>query len=299
MPVIGWLNPRSARTDTGLLAAFLQGLKEHGFVEGRNVAIEYRWTEGQYDRFPALAADLVSRRVSVIVVGSPPGAAAAKAATDTIPIIFVTGGDPVAAGLVASLNRPGGNITGVSILATELEAKRLEILRELVPAAITIAVLVNPSYRETEAQLRNVRDAARSLGLQLRVFMASTEHEIVAAFAAMARQRAGALLIATDPFLNSRDNQIVSLAAKYAIPAIYPLPEYARAGGLMSYGTHIANAFRQCGSYAGRILKGEKAGALPVIQSTKVELILNLRVAKKLGVTFPPTLLVRADEVIE
>jgi putative tryptophan/tyrosine transport system substrate-binding protein len=299
-PVVGWLNPRSSTTDGHLVAALRRGLNEAGFVEGRNVAFEYRWAGGQYNQLPALAADLVRRQVAVIVAGSPPGVAAAKAATTTIPIVFTSGGDPVAAGFVASLNRPGGNVTGVHILATELEAKRLEVLHELVQKkAPLIGMLMNPSYQEAQAQLGSVQKAARSLGLQLEILNARTESEIEAAFAMLIQKRADALLILTDPFFNSRHNQIVTLAARHSVPASYPLPEYARAGGLMSYGTDVANAYHQCGVYAGRILKGEKPSELPVMQSTKVELVINLKTAKAMGVSFPLALLGRADEVIE
>jgi putative ABC transport system substrate-binding protein len=299
MPVIGWLNPRSAGTDAQLVAALRRGLGKLGFIEGQNISIEYRWADGNYNRLSDYASELVRRRVAVIVTGSPPGIVAAKRATTTIPIVFASGGDPVAAGFVSSLQRPGGNVTGVHMLATELEAKRLEVLSKVVPQGMGVAILANPSYRETDTQLETVRKAAEALGLRLDVLNATTDVEIAAAFRTMSDHKAGGLLVLTDPFFNSRHALIVSLAAKYGIPAIYPLPEYARAGGLMSYGASIADAYYECGIYAGRILKGERPGELPVIQSAKVGLIINLKTAKGLGTAFPLVLLGRADEVIE
>jgi putative ABC transport system substrate-binding protein len=299
VPVIGWLNPRSESTDVQLVAAMRRGLGEVGFMEGQNIAIEYRWADGNYNRLSDFASELVRRRVTVIVTGSPPGIIAAKGATTTIPIVFTSGGDPVGAGFVSSLKRPGGNVTGVYILATELEAKRLEVLSELVPKGTGVAILANPSYRETETQLKAVQKAAQALALPLNVLNATSDLEIAAAFGTMTEQKTAALLVLTDPFFNSRHDLIVSRAAKNGIPAVYPLPEYAKAGGLMSYGTSIADAYYQCGIYAGRILKGEQPGDLPVIQSTKVELIINLKTAKALGITFPRVLLGRADEVLE
>jgi putative tryptophan/tyrosine transport system substrate-binding protein len=301
MPVIGYLGSDSPEAFAGRLRAFRQGLSETGYVEGKNVAIEYRWAENQHDRFSALLADLVRREVTVIVAvtGTPP-VLAAKAATTTIPIVFVTAGDPVALGLVAGLSRPGGNVTGVATLTVELGPKQLEMLHELVPTATIIALLVNPTNpTNAETLSRDLQAAARTLGLQLHVLHASTERDFDTVFATLSRLRAGALVIGSDPFFNSRSQQLVALALRQAMPTMYPFREYAIAGGLISYGNSFADAHRQVGVYTGRILKGEKPADLPVQQSTKVELILNLRTAKALGLTVPPTLLGRADEVIE
>jgi putative ABC transport system substrate-binding protein len=273
-------------------------LKETGFVEGQNLAIEFRWTEGQSDQQPASAADLVHRQMAVIVTGTV-GGLAAKAATTTIPIVFVVGADPVKTGLVASFNRPGGNVTGVSFFSNELAAKRLGLLHDLLPRATVIAVLVNPNFPDAADQMRDVQEAARTLGLRIRVLNASTESEIDTAFATLARQRADALVLAADPFFTARRNRIVALAARHAIPAIYDLREWTAAGGLISYGTDLADAFRQTGIYTGKILKGTKPADLPVMQSTKFELVINLKTTKALGLEIPPTLLARADEVIE
>jgi putative ABC transport system substrate-binding protein len=299
MPVIGFLNGASANPYAPMVAAFRGGLSETGYVEGRNVAIEFRWAESQYDKLPALAADLVSRQVGVIAATTVPAVPAAKAATTTIPIVFVAGGDPVQQGLVASLNRPGGNLTGVTTLNVELGPKRLELLRELVPTATSIAALVNPTGPIAETLSRDLRDAAGTLGLPLHVLHASSEPDFDTVFATVAQLRAGALLIVTDPFFVSRSEQLVALALRHAVPTMYFTREFAAAGGLMSYGSSLADAYRLAGVYAGRILKGEKPADLPVQQSTKVELILNLKTAKALGLTVPLSLLGRADEVIE
>jgi ABC-type uncharacterized transport system substrate-binding protein len=298
-PVIGFLRSSSIERSPHLVAAFLQGLKETGYVEGQNVAIEYRSAEGRYDRLPKLAADLVQRRVNIIVAtgGSAP-ATAAKAATSTIPIVF-TGEDPVSAGLVARLNQPGGNATGVSTLATDVGSKRLGLLRELIPNATTIALLLNPKFSGGWQHLQDVQRAAGSLGQQIHVLNAADEEEIDSAFATMARERPDALLLNPDPFLNSRRDQIVALANYHRIPALYHWREYAEAGGLVSYGPSHTEPYRLVGIYTGRILNGARPADLPVIQSTKFELVINLRTAKRIGLEIPPTLLARADEVIE
>jgi putative tryptophan/tyrosine transport system substrate-binding protein len=300
MPVIGFLN--SASPDgplRSMVAAFLQGLKEADYVEGRNVAIEYRWAGGQYDRVPALAADLVHRQVTVIVANTP-GNLAAKAATATIPIVFTTAGDPVQIGLVDNLSRPGGNVTGVTQLHVELAPKRLELVRELVPTATIIGALINPAMpARAELTTRDLQEAARTLGLRLEVLHASTERDFDAVFATLDRLRAGALVIGTDAFFNSRSEQLAALALRHALPAIYQYRQFTAAGGLMSYGSSATESYQLAGVYTGRILKGEKPAALPVQQVTKVELILNLKTAKALGLTIPLPLLGRADEVIE
>jgi len=301
MPVIGFLNSGTREGFAHLLAAFHQSLNQAGFVEGRNVAIEYRWAEGQYDRLPALAADLVRRRVAVIAVpGSPPGALAAKSATSTTPIVFSVGEDPVKLGLVSSLGRPEGNATGINFFTGELGAKRLALLHELVPGAARFAVLVNPSDPiRTEAVLREVQAAAGALGLQIQVFNARTSREIDAAFAMLAHERVDAVFVGPDPFFNTRRVQLANLAARYLMPATYAVREYADAGGLMSYGTSLADMFRQVGAYTARILKGAKPSDLPVVQSTKFEFVINLQTARLLDIDVPATLLARADEVIE
>jgi putative ABC transport system substrate-binding protein len=298
MPVIGLLDQRSPDALADRLRGFRQGLKDAGVVEGQNAAIEYRWAENQVDRLPELAADLVRRQVAVIV--APAGLApalAAKAATKTIPIVFVIADDPVRLGLVASLARPGGNLTGINFLSGELTAKRLELLRELMPSATRVAVLVNPANAENPE--REIEAAARSIGLQIQSLNASTIREINAAFATFVRERPDAVFVGLDPFFNSRRIQLVQLAARYAIPASYPARDFAEAGGLMSYGADITDAWRQAGSYAGRILKGAKAADLPVVQSSKFELVFNVQTATMLGLTVPDKLLVAADEVIE
>jgi len=282
-----------------MATAFREGLKEAGYVEGHNVAIEYRWAEGHYDRLPALAADLVRRQVAEIVTFGTPAALAAKTASSTIPIVILVGIDPVQLGLVASLNRPGGNVTGTSGLTVEVEAKRLEVLHELLRTSAAIALLVNPNTPLTEPETKLMRDAARSLGLQLHVLDASTEGEIDAAFGTLIELRAGALLVSVDSFLTNQRDQIVALAARHAVPAIYGVREFATAGGLMSYGLDLADLYRQLGIYAGKILKGTKPADLPVQQVARVEFVINLKTAKTLGLTFPITLLGRADEVIE
>jgi putative ABC transport system substrate-binding protein len=297
MPVIGYLS--AELFEASGLAAFSKGLSETGYVEGQNVTIESRWAEGQADRLPALAADLVRRRVGVIAALANIAAVAAKAATTTIPIVFTIGGDPVKIGLVGSLNRPSGNITGVSFLSSAVMAKMLEVLRGAVPNTSVIAALVNPDNPQSEADTRDAQDAARTLGIQLHILSARTEGDINTAFETLVQRNAGGLLIEGDPFLFSRMKQLVVLTARHAIPAIYQSRDFPDAGGLMSYGASRTEALRLAGVYAGRILKGEKPADLPVQQSTKIELIINLKTAKALGITVPPSLLVSADELIE
>jgi ABC-type uncharacterized transport system substrate-binding protein len=301
MPVIGFLSSSSPDLFASRLRAFHQGLSETGYVEGKNVALEYFWAKGQLDRLPALAAQLARHQVAVIAVpASTPGALAAKAASSTIPIVFLTGGDPVQLGLVASLNRPGSNLTGVTTLAVELGQKQLGLLHELIPKANAIALLVNPANPTlSEPITKNVQAAAHTLGLQLRVLSASTEREIDAAFTTLVQLRAGALIISVDALFVGRSQQLAELANRYAVPTISQFREFTVAGGLMSYGTNLADGYRQVGVYTGRILKGEKPANLPVQQATKLELIINLKTAKLLGLDVPPTLLARADEVIE
>jgi putative ABC transport system substrate-binding protein len=300
MPVVGFLSSRGAGDDPHLVAAVRQGLKDAGYVEGQNVAIEYRFAENQNDRLPALAADLVRRRVAVITAGPTPPALAAKAATTTIPIVFEVATDPVALGLVASLSRPGGNVTGVTNLGVEIAPKRLEMLRELLPTVSDIALLINPtSPSVAETLLRDSQAAARALGLQLHVLHASSERDFETAFAALMRLRAGALVIGSDPFFTARSEQLAALTVRHSVPAVYEFREFAVAGGLIGFGSRLADAYRLAGVYTGRVLKGEKPADLPVQQSTKVELILNLKTAKALGITVPLLLLGRADEVIE
>jgi putative ABC transport system substrate-binding protein len=300
MPVIGWLSSVSPGSSAHLVAAFRQGLSEAGYVEGQNVTIEYRWAEGRDDRLPAFAADLVGRKVDLIVAsGSLLSTLAAKSATSTIPIVFPALSDPVAAGLVASLARPGGNLTGFSPFQYEMMPKRLELLTELVPQARVIALLVTPNEPRTEGLIRDMQEAARVRGVQLQILKAATGSEIDAAFATLVELQAGALVVSADPLFLSRREQFVALASRHAVPAIYPWRESAAAGGLISYGPSIAALFRQAGIYAGRILKGEKPADLPVQRPTTFELVINLKTAKALGLTVPPSILARADEVIE
>jgi putative ABC transport system substrate-binding protein len=298
MPVIGYLHFASPGPFAPFVAAFHEGLSEIGYVAGKNVAIEYCWAEGRPDRLPALAAYLVGRKVDVIA-SSGNGALAAKSATSTIPIVFITADDPVAAGLVASLARPGGNLTGVTNIMTELLPKRLELLSELVPQARVIALLVNPNSPFAEPNMRDAPDAARVKGVQLHILKAGTESAIDAAFASLVQLQADALVVGTDGFFFSRHEQFVALASRHAVPAIYDVREFAAAGGLISYGTSLTGMSRQAGAYVGRILKGEKPADLPVQQPTKFELVINLKTAKALGIIVPQTLLARADEVIE
>jgi putative ABC transport system substrate-binding protein len=300
MPVIGFLSGTSPGPYASYVAAFHQGLSDAGYVEGQNIAIEYRWAEGHYDRLPALAADLVGRKVDVIAAsGGTPAARAAKSATSTIPIVFTSGTDPVAAGLVTSLARPGGNLTGVSFLVVELNPKRLELLTELVPQARVIALLVNPTNTNAERTIRNMEEAARAKGVQLAILKVGSESEIDVAFASLVQLQAGALVVGADAFFNSRREQLVALASRHAVPAIYEGRESAASGGLISYGTSISSVYRQLGIYAGKILAGAKPADLPVQQPTKFELVINLKTAQALGLTVPQALLARADEVIE
>jgi putative ABC transport system substrate-binding protein len=299
MPVIGYLGNISLSAGAPYLAGFHKGLSETGYVEGQNLAIEYRWAEGGYDRLPALAADLVARKVDVIVASATPGIAAAKGATSTIPIVFFGGGDLVAAGLVASLARPGGNLTGISIFGSELNPKRLDLLSELVPQAAVIALLVNPSNSNSGRTVENVQSAAQAKGVQLHILKAGTESEIDAAFVTLVQRHAGALVVGSDPFFNSRREHLVALAARHAVPAIYEWREFAVAGGLISYGPSITGTWRQVGVYVGRILAGAKPADLRIQQPTKFELVINLNTAKALGLTVPQSILARADEVIE
>jgi putative ABC transport system substrate-binding protein len=300
MPVIGWLNSASAAEWSRNLAAFRGGVRETGYAEGKDVAIEYRWAEGEYGRLPALADDLVRRQVAVIVAtGGATSARAAKHATSAIPIVFSSGGDPVKEGLVASINRPGGNATGVYILTSDLTAKRLEILREVVPNASVIAVLLNPNNANLETQLAAVEDVERATGQHMRILRGSTDGELEAAFATIVEARIQALIMGADPFFSSKRDRLTTLAARHQLPAIYEWREFVEAGGLMSYGSNLADGYRQAGIYAGRILKGEKPADLPVVQLSKVEFVVNLTTARSLGLTFSLPLIGRADEVIE
>jgi ABC-type uncharacterized transport system substrate-binding protein len=300
MPVIGFLNPASPDGFVGRLRGFRQGLKDTGYVEGENVTIEYRWAENHIERLPLLAADLVRRQVNVIAAfaGDIP-AVVAKAATTTIPIVFLNGADPVKSGLVASLNRPGGNVTGISLLAGTVNAKRLDLIHELVPRVALVAVLNNPIVTEAETRLRDLQEAARTLGLRLLFQTVGSERELDAAFAIIADQKAGALFVDGNPFFASRRDQLIGLAARHALPTMYFEREFVAAGGLMSYGTNFADAYRQAGIYIGRILKGTKPADLPILQPTKFDFVINLQTAKTLGIEVPDKLLALADEVIE
>jgi putative tryptophan/tyrosine transport system substrate-binding protein len=300
IPVIGFLNSASPQPFAKYVAGFRAGLKETGYVEGQNVAIEFRWAEGHYDRLPEMAADLVRHKVAVLAsTGGIPSVMAAKAATATIPIVFTAGADPVHLGFVTSLSRPGGNVTGVNMFVNVMESKRLGLLRALIPGVQLIAVLLNPDYPDHARQLREVQEPSTAIGQQIHILLASNVSDIDAAFATAVQLRAGAMLVGADPFLNSQRDKIVALAARHAIPAIYEQREHALAGGLMSYGTNLREGYRQAGVYAGRILKGEKPGDLPVVQSTKFEFVINLKTAKALGIDVPPNLSAEADEIIE
>jgi len=299
VPVVGYLSSGLPEPNGPAVTAFHKGLSEIGFVDGQNVAVEYRWADNQYARLPTLAHELVQHQVGVIVAGAPPAALAAKAATTTIPIVFTTGTDPVKLGLVASLNRPSGNATGISFLSSGLEPKRLQLLRDLVPRAALIAVLLNPNYEGADFQSTEIQQAARTIGQQIRIVKAGSEYDFPAAFSAITEMRAGALLVAADPFFNTWRDQLVALAAQHAVPAIYTIREYAAAGGLMSYGASFADVFRQAGIYTGKILKGAQPADLPVMQPTKFELIINLKAARALGLTVSRDMQLIADEVIE
>jgi putative ABC transport system substrate-binding protein len=299
VPVIGWLSGATSESDANILPSFRQALNAQGFVEGRNVTIEYRWAEGQIDRLPALATDLVRRNVAVIVANSNVATLAAKAATATTPIVFITGSDPVKLGMVASFNRPSGNVTGISFLTNALTAKRLEVLHDLVPAAEAMSMLVNLNNPSGEQDINDTQAVARALGLQVHILKVGTEFNLESAFAELARERSSALLVSADGFFTSRRDQIVAMSASRRVPTIYPRLEYVSAGGLIAYAARVTDVVRQAGIYVGRILKGEKPSDLPVQQPTKFELGINLKTAKALGLTVPPALLSRADEVIE
>src|SRR5262245_5311456 len=298
MPVVGFLSYASPDTFAHVAAAVRRGLKEAGYVEGQNVAIEYRWAEG-YDRLPALAADLVRRQVTVITAGGNVAAQTAKKATAIIPIVFTSGADPVASGLVESLRRPGAKLTGASLMAREMAVKRLELTRDLLPHARAVAMIINPNYPGADSEMAEVEAAGRLLGMQAHRLTASSERDLDAAFASIGQLRVDAVMVGADGFLITRRDQIAALAKRYAIPCIYPFPDYAAAGGLMSYGASLIDAYRQAGVYTGRILKGAKPADLPVMQPTKFEFVINLKTARALGLEVPPTLLTRADEVIE
>jgi putative tryptophan/tyrosine transport system substrate-binding protein len=300
LPKIGFMSTRSPEDSMHIVAAFRRGLSDEGFVEGQNVAIEFRWAGGRYEQMSAIAAELVDGRVTVLVaLGGEPSALAAKAATSTIPIVFTAGGDPVKSGMVARLNRPGGNATGISLLTTAPEAKRLDLLHEMMPSAAVIGVLINPNYPEAEGQSREVLEAARAIGRKVQIANAGNDQDLETAFAMFVKQRAAALLVCSDPFFDTRRDRIVAAAAQFRLPAIYQFREYAVAGGLMSYGISITDGYRQVGIYAGQILKGAKPADLPIHQSIRFEFVINLKTAKMLGIDVPPTLSARADEIIE
>ena len=300
IPLIGFLSSRSLNDSRHLVDAFRTGLQANGYIEGQNLSVEYRWAEGQYDRLPALAAELVRSRVAVLVTtGGEPSVLAAKAATSSIPIVFTTGGDPVKMGLVPSLSRPGGNATGISLLTTAPEAKRLGILHELAPRAGVVGVLIDPNYQQAEDQAREVREAAKALDLQIEIALAGKDQELESAFASLAQSHAAALLVTADPFFDTRRDRIIALAAQFRLPAIYQFRDYVVAGGLVSYGVSLADGYRQVGIYAGRVLKGDKPSDLPIYQAIKFEFVLNLKTARALGLQVPPMLSALADEVIE
>jgi putative ABC transport system substrate-binding protein len=299
LPVVGFANSSSAQTQALMVAAYRKGLEEAGYVEGKNVLIESRWADGQYDRLPEFMADLIKRKVAVIMAGGPPAALAAKAATSTIPVVFTTGDNPVQTGLVTSLSRPGGNVTGVNVLYTDLESKKLGLLRDVVPQVGLVAALVNQTRPVATSQTAELQAAAQKFGQRIQIINVATEQDLEPAFASMVQLKVGALLQGADPFFNTVRDQIVSLAARHAIPAIYEQRAFVAAGGLMSYGTNLADAYRQAGVYTGRILKGEKPADMPVVQATKFELVLNLKTAKALSLNIPSGLLTIADEIIE
>ena len=300
VPKVGFLSSRGAEDSKHLAAAFREGLSANGFIEGQNVAIEYRWAKGQYDRLPALAAELASSHLSLLVAtGGEPSVLAAKDAAPHTPIIFTTGGDPVKSGLVQSLSRPGGNMTGISLLTTAPEAKRLGILGELLPSATTIGVLIDPNYQQADDQAREVREAGRRIGKQIELAYAGSDDDLERAFSTLVERKAAALLVTADPFFDTRRDRIIGLAASSKLPAIYEFGEYARAGGLMSYGINLADGYRQVGVYAAQVLKGAHPADLPIYQSIKFEFVLNLRTAQTLDIQVPPTFSARADEVIE
>ena len=300
MPVVGYLSARSPEDTTHLVEAFRRGLKETGFIDGQNVTVEYRWALGQYDRLPAMAAEFARRPVAIIVAtGGEPAALAAKAATSTVPIVFSIGGDPIKQGLAASFNRPGGNSTGITLLTNQLEPKRLGLLRQLVPQATTIGFLLNPSYPPSEGQLKDAEEAARAMSQQIHILRADTDKEIDAAFQTVTQQGIAALAVAAAPFFDTRRAKLVALAARHAVPTMYHFREFAEAGGLVSYGIDPADVYRQVGVYSGRVLKGDKAAELPVMQATKFEFVINLKTARTLGLDVPLGLSAGADEVIE
>jgi putative tryptophan/tyrosine transport system substrate-binding protein len=299
IPVIGFMHARSANDTVGQVAAFRRGLAEAGLVEGQNVKIEYRFAAGQYDQLPSVAADFVHRAVSLIVAASDPSAQAAKAATATIPIVFAVGNDPMKLGLVASYNRPGGNATGINILTAAMEAKRLGLLHEIVPQAGVVGLLVNPNYAQATTQVRQIEDAARATGLHIYVLHVSNDEDIDKAFNTIAQQRIAALIVAADPFIDTRREKVISLSARQAVPTMYQFREHAAAGGLMSYGVDLIEVYRQVGTYAARILKGAKPADLPVMEPTKFEFVINVKTARTLGLNINPQLLTNADEVIE